>query len=229
MEKKNVENNSSNYISIIAIIIIILIAAYIVFMLYQNNKMLNSNDLKTDVSQITDVQSYTIDSSSNNVQAQKEIVYKETEIASYTSTLYDNQESRVYNISKACSILNGTVVKSGEEFSFNNTIGPMGEENGFKKATGFDSEGKLIQISGGGMCQISSTLYNVALLSNLEITERHAHSRRVNYVPAGKDATIFYGSLDFKFINNTENDIKITAENDNYSVTIKMYKIEQSN
>ena len=79
------------------------------------------------------------------------------------------------------------------------------------------------------MCQISSTLYNVALLANLEITERHAHSRRVNYVPADKDATIYYGSLDLKFINNTDSDIKITAENDNYSVTIKMFKKEQSN
>ena len=165
----------------------------------------------------------------NNVLAKKEIVYVDKEIASYTSTLYDNQESRVYNITKACSILNGTIIKPGEEFSFNNTIGPMGEENGFKKATGFDSDGKLIQISGGGMCQISSTLYNVALLANLEITERHAHSRRVNYVPADKDATIYYGSLDLKFINNTDSDIKITAENDNYSVTIKMFKKEQSN
>jgi vancomycin resistance protein YoaR len=72
-------------------------------------------------------------------------------------------------------------------------------------------------------------LYNVALLTDLTITERHAHSRRVNYVPADKDATIFYPTLDLKFINNTSNDLKITAENDNYSVTIKMYKIEQSN
>ena len=79
------------------------------------------------------------------------------------------------------------------------------------------------------MCQISSTLYNAVLLANLEVTERHPHSRRVNYVPVDKDATIYYGSLDFKFINNTSNDLKIVAENDNYSVTIKIYKIEQSN
>lgn len=228
MDKKNNENNSSNYISIIAIIIIILIAIYIFYMLYKNNKILNSNEFKSDIVDL-EINNNKLNNTNNDVIAQKEIVYTETEIASYTSTLYDNQENRVFNISKACSILNGCVIKSGEEFSFNNTIGPMGEENGFKKATGFDSDGKLIQISGGGMCQISSTLYNVALLANLEITERHAHSRRVNYVPADKDATIYYGSLDLKFINNTPNDIKITAENDNYSVTIKMYKIEQSN
>ena len=105
----------------------------------------------------------------------------------------------------------------------------MGEENGFLKATGFDSEGKLIQVSAGGMCQVSSTLYNVALLANLEITERHPHSRRVYYVPADKDATVYYGSLDLRFVNNTGEKIKITAANDNYSVTIKMYKLKQSN
>ncbi|MGN1013165.1 MAG: VanW family protein [Clostridia bacterium] len=228
MSKKIDENNNSNIISIIAIALIILIATYIIYMLYKNNKILNSNDLKENIAKLSD-NTNIINTSDNNVLAKKEIVYVDKEIASYTSTLYDNQESRVYNITKACSILNGTIIKPGEEFSFNNTIGPMGEENGFKKATGFDSDGKLIQISGGGMCQISSTLYNVALLANLEITERHAHSRRVNYVPADKDATIYYGSLDLKFINNTDSDIKITAENDNYSVTIKMFKKEQSN
>ena len=228
MSKKIDENNNSNIISIIAIALIILIATYIIYMLYKNNKILNSNDLKENIAKLSD-NTNIINTSDNNVLAKKEIVYVDKEIASYTSTLYDNQESRVYNITKACSILNGTIIKPGEEFSFNNTIGPMGEENGFKKATGFDSDGKLIQISGGGMCQISSTLYNVAVLANLEITERHAHSRRVNYVPADKDATIYYGSLDLKFINNTDSDIKITAENDNYSVTIKMFKKEQSN
>lgn len=228
MSKKIDENNNSNIISIIAIALIILIATYIIYMLYKNNKILNSNDLKENIAKLSD-NTNIINTSDNNVLAKKEIVYVDKEIASYTSTLYDNQESRVYNITKACSILNGTIIKPGEEFSFNNTIGPMGEENGFKKATGFDSDGKLIQLSGGGMCQISSTLYNVALLANLEITERHAHSRRVNYVPADKDATIYYGSLDLKFINNTDSDIKITAENDNYSVTIKMFKKEQSN
>lgn len=105
----------------------------------------------------------------------------------------------------------------------------MGEENGYKLAKGFDDDGKLIDIPGGGMCQVSSTLYNVALIANLEITERHPHSRRVYYVPVDKDATIYYPSLDLKFINNTGYDLKISAQNDNYSVTIKMYKIEQSN
>ena len=227
MNKTNKEHTNSSYISIIAIILILFIFAYLIYMLYQNSTILNSNDISSNITSLENTQEIN-SNSEENVMAQKEIKYEEIEIASYTSTLYDNEESRIYNIQKACSMLSGITIKAGEEFSFNQTIGPMGEENGFKKATGFDDDGNLIQISGGGMCQVSSTLYNVALLANLEITERHAHSRKVNYVPADKDATILYPNLDLKFINNTSNDLKISAETDNYSVTIKMYKIEQS-
>ena len=121
---------------------------------------------------------------------------KEEQIATYTTTLYDKEQTRIENINLAISKLNGVVIENGTEFSFNNTIGPMDGSNGFKKATGFDSKGRKIKISGGGICQISSTLYNSALIAGFEITERHPHSRRVYYVPKDKDATIFYGSLD---------------------------------
>jgi vancomycin resistance protein YoaR len=148
-----------------------------------------------------------------------------TEIASFTSTIYDKDENRVYNITLAISKLNNTIIPKGSEFSFNNTIGPMGESEGYKEAVGFDSDGDKIKIFGGGMCQISSTLYNAALIANLEITERHAHSRRVYYVPKDKDSTILYGSLDLKFINNTDGNIQILASNDKANVTIKLIKI----
>lgn len=228
MEKNNYNNKKSdNIVTIIAITLILGILAYLVYLFLSSNNTLNSNELKNDISQI----SYQNENINNQTSTpiEKEIVYQEIEIANFTSTLYDNKANRIFNINKACEILNNTVIKSGEEFSFNNTIGPMGLENGFKLAAGFDSNGKIIQIPAGGMCQVSSTLYNVALLANLEITERHAHSRRVSYVPAGKDATVYYPTLDLKFINNTPTDLKITAATDNYSVTIKLYKIEQSN
>lgn len=149
----------------------------------------------------------------------------ETEIASYTTSIYDKDENRVFNISKAIQTLNDTLIPANSEFSFNKTIGPMSQEAGYKKALGFDTKGNKIQIAGGGMCQISSTLYNAALIANLEITERHPHSRRVYYVPKDKDATIFYDSLDLKFKNNTSSNIKIIATNDNTNVTIKLVKI----
>lgn len=211
-------------LTFICAVIIIGVIVYVVYLFVGSNNKLNINEVKNIKTEISSKQ---IDD--NTVNIEKEIIYEEVEIASFTSTLYDNEENRVYNITKACESLNDTIIDPGNEFSFNDTIGPMGEENGYLKATGFDSQGKLIQVSAGGMCQVSSTLYNVALLANLEITERHPHSRRVYYVPADKDATVYYGSLDLKFINNTGEKIKITASNDNYSVTIKMYKLKQSN
>lgn len=225
MEKKS----SDKILSLISIIILISLVGYIIYLFFRSNINLNSNkiDVNKDISNIANTEN--INTNTESAQIEKEIIYKDVEIASFTSTLYDNEENRVYNISKACDILNGVTIPNGSEFSFNNTIGPMGEENGYKLAKGFDDKGKLIDIPGGGMCQVSSTLYNVALMANLKITERHPHSRRVYYVPVDKDATVYYPSLDLRFINNTGYDLKLSAQNDNYSVTIKMYKIEQSN
>ncbi|MBR1883645.1 MAG: VanW family protein [Clostridia bacterium] len=104
-------------------------------------------------------------------------------------------------------------------------FGPMDLEHGFKESTVFDSTGHVIKAPGGGMCQISSTMYNVALGANLEIVERHPHSRRVDYVPVDRDATIYYNTLDFKFKNNLDNPIKITATSDEYNVTVTFYQI----
>ena len=222
MENKKTDN----IISIFAILIILGILAYIFYNILKSNTLFNSNELMNNISEnISDP----VELSKEVTPIEKEIVYTGTEIASFTTTLYDNDDNRIFNITKACEILNNTEIKTGEEFSFNSTIGPMGTGNGYKLAKGFDSNGKLIDVPAGGMCQVSSTLYNVALIANLEITERHAHSRRVAYVPVDKDATIYYPDLDLKFINNTQNDLKITAQNDNYTVTIKLYKKEQSN
>lgn len=150
----------------------------------------------------------------------------EVQIATYTTTLYDKEQTRIDNINLTISKLNGVIIENGAEFSFNNTIGPMNEGNGFKKATGFDSNGKKIKISGGGICQISSTLYNCALIAGFDITERHPHSRRVYYVPKDKDATILYGSLDLKFVNNSGSKVRIDASATKSTVTITLVKIK---
>lgn len=150
----------------------------------------------------------------------------EVQIATYTTTLYDKEQTRIDNINLAISKLNGVIIENEAEFSFNNTIGPMNEGNGFKKATGFDSNGKKIKISGGGICQISSTLYNCALIAGFNITERHPHSKRVYYVPKDKDATILYGSLDLKFVNNSDSKVRINASATKSTVTITIEKIK---
>lgn len=150
----------------------------------------------------------------------------EVQIATYTTTLYDKEQTRIDNINLAISKLNWVIIENGAEFSFNKTIGPMNEGNGFKKATGFDSNGKKIKISGGGICQISSTIYNCALIAGFDITERHPHSKRVYYVPKDKDATILYGSLDLKFVNNSGSKVRINASATKSTVTINLVKIK---
>ena len=100
----------------------------------------------------------------------------------------------------------------------------MGENEGYKKATGFDSNGNDIKVFGGGICQLSSTLYNTVLIAKLKVTERHAHSKRVYYVPKNKDATVFAGGPDLKFINITDSDIIINASTDGNKVTVKLIK-----
>ncbi len=227
MKRENKSTNIyENIFTIIALLLILTIIIYVAAKLIKTNNLFYSNEV---VNKLENSLNINDKNNTSNTPIEKEIVYTEVEIANYTSTLYDNSQNRMFNIQKAIDILNDTVIPSGSEFSFNNTIGPMGEENGYKKANGFDANGKVIQVPAGGMCQVSSTLYNVALLTNMEITERHPHSRRVYYVPQDKDATIYYPSLDLKFINNTGYDIKIKATTDNYSVTISFNKIEQSN
>lgn len=164
-----------------------------------------------------------------NVEQPSPAPVKRTEekikISSYSTAIYDNAKNRKYNLKLACSKLNGYVIKANHEFSFNEALGPMGKDAGYKKATGFDSNGNNIKVYAGGMCQLSSTTYNTALIAKLKITERHAHSKRVSYVPKGKDATIYYGSLDLKFINTNDFDIEIKAFSNGGKVTVEMYKI----
>lgn len=239
MEKNN---KTENHILVIMYIIIILVILSVVFIVFlSNNELLsnvtNSNNTTNEPTienQDTKTEDNKNDNNINNatpiVPEKKEQISTttqptESQIATYTTTLYDKEQTRIENINLAISKLNGVIIENGSEFSFNNTIGPMDESNGFKKATGFDSNGKKIKISGGGICQISSTLYNSALIAGFKITERHPHSRRVYYVPKDKDATIFYGSLDLKFINNSGSKVRIDASATNSTVTINLTKI----
>ena len=224
------QNNSDNIVYIILSLIIISIVVFAIFTIFSSNKSLYNNTVdnaKESKNNVNNMDTTNSISNSNNSNKQVvESVTVEEEIASYTTTIYDQDENRVYNISHANEKLNNYIIKNGEEFSFNNTIGEMSEAAGFKKALGFDSNGNKIQISAGGLCQISSTLYNTALIAGFEITERHPHSARVAYVPKDKDATILYGSLDLKFKNNSGYDVKIISTNDNANVTIKLMRLK---
>lgn len=132
------------------------------------------------------------------------------ELASYSSTYSTAAANRAFNVSRAASSVNGTILLPGDTFSYNSAIGNPSLANGYKMASVYEN-GKQTEGVGGGVCQVSSTLYSAALYANLEIVERRSHSLTVSYVPKGQDATVSYGSLDFKFRNNTKHPIKIEA------------------
>jgi vancomycin resistance protein YoaR len=110
------------------------------------------------------------------------------------------QRSRAHNISLAVSALDGKLIRAGEVFSFNETVGPRNFERGYKLAPTL-VRGRFVDDVGGGVCQVAGTLFNAALLAGLEVVERHCHSRPVRYLPLGRDATVNYGSLDLKLRN----------------------------
>ena len=129
----------------------------------------------------------------------------------FSTNITDKTPERLNNIQLAVNKLNGATVKPGETFSFNNYIGPRTKETGYQEAIIFDGHGNKTKGYGGGICQISSTLYNAVLASGLEVVERHEHSHEVPYIEAGKDATVSYGADDFKFKNNSNSSITIKA------------------
>lgn len=131
-------------------------------------------------------------------------------LASASTNLNTGNSQRTNNVTLAAKYMNGTILNPGEEFSYNNIVGPRTPDRGFKSAGAY-SNGKLIDEVGGGVCQPSSTLYMSVLRADLQVTERTNHSLTVAYTPLGQDATVSYGSLDFKFKNNTDYPIKILA------------------
>ena len=135
-------------------------------------------------------------------------------------------KERYSNIKLACKTLDGTIVKSGDTFSLWNTLGCPTKEKGYKKAKAFTSDGEIKQSYGGGICQVSTTIYNALLkIDEIKITERHEHSRDVVYIKDGKDAAVSYKSADLKFKNNADYDIKLKASVKNNKVIIKIEKL----
>ena len=131
-----------------------------------------------------------------------------TMIGSFYTTLINSSEGRTNNVILACEKINGTIVNSGEIFSFNNTVGQRSSQAGYKDAPIF-SGNKVIDGIGGGICQASSTLYNATMASGLQVIERHPHSLPVKYCPPLLDATVSWGIEDYKFKNILDRPVQI--------------------
>lgn len=138
------------------------------------------------------------------------------------TTIYDSTNiNRSTNIDIACEKINRTILEPGETFSFNKVVGERTAKSGFKEALIYTG-GEVDYGLGGGICQISSTLYNAVLKANLDIVERKNHSMTVSYLPVGQDASVSYGSVDFKFTNSRSYPIKIVATANTGVITISI-------
>ena len=118
--------------------------------------------------------------------------------------------NRLTNLRLACEAINGYCVNPGETFSYNEVVGQRTEKQGYKLATVYQS-GEIAEDIGGGVCQVSTTLWNAAMKADCEIVERHEHSRPVAYVDRGKDATVNWGTQDMKFKNTSDSPMYIVA------------------
>ena len=143
-------------------------------------------------------------------------------LATYTTYFDASNTNRSTNLRLAIKSINGTVLQPGDTFSFNGVVGERTAARGYKTAIVFEG-GQSVPGLGGGICQVSSTLFNAALMANQKIVERHYHSATISYVPLGRDATVAYGSKDFKFRNNKSVPVKIEATyNSSGSITVAL-------
>ena len=142
-------------------------------------------------------------------------------LSSYSTSFKGGAQGRRNNIALAAKALNGKIIAPGETFSYNDTVGPTSKRRGFSLARIF-VQGKELKGYGGGVCQVSSTLYNAVLGAGLEVVERHPHSKKVYYVPDNMDAATSYGGIDFKFRNNLQESVKLSATVTNEDVTVNI-------
>ncbi len=145
-----------------------------------------------------------------------------TEVSNASTSLEKSDDDRDHNVALALSHFDGFIVKPGEEISFNDVVGDRTAEMGYRPAPEIN-RGELVEGVGGGICQASTTLYNALVKADLEILERHEHSRRVGYVAVGKDAAVDYGTKDFRFRNNKDYPIYIVTSASNDSCRVRIY------
>ena len=143
------------------------------------------------------------------------------------STRYNiSDRDRTTNLRLAANKINGTVLMPGETFSYNKVVGRRTIAAGYKEAKIYQ-DGQVIDGLGGGICQISTTLFNAVLYANLEIIEKRNHQFVPSYVSAGRDATVVYGSQDFKFKNTRNYPIKITCSVDRGNAKFDIYGLRE--
>lgn len=157
---------------------------------------------------------------------EEELLQVKDVLGTFTTSYSTSGSSRSANVSNGCSLIAGTTLYPGDEFSTYEAVSPFSVDNGYYMAGSY-MNGQVVDSLGGGICQVSTTLYNAVLLSELEVTERHNHSMIVTYVDPSADAAIAESAgKDFKFINNTEHPIYIDGYCENKNITFTIYGVE---
>lgn len=146
------------------------------------------------------------------------------ELSTYTTNQYSDW-NRCENLRLACEAVNGLILYPGDVFSYNGTLGERTEEKGYRPGASYVG-GETVMDIGGGICQVSSTLYYCTVLADLEIVERDCHTYASSYTPLSTDATVFWGGIDYKFKNNSTYPIRIEAESDGGKVTVRLIGTE---
>lgn len=147
-------------------------------------------------------------------------------LSSFSTRFDENNKERSNNLNIAASKIDGTILAPGEEFSYNKIVGERSIAAGYKEAKIYQG-GKVIDGLGGGICQISSTLYNAVVCADLDVTERYNHQFITSYVQPGRDATVAYGSKDFKFKNNRTYPIRIDVYITSGIAKVDIYGIKE--
>lgn len=179
----------------------------------QSAVMLNSPGFKKEVQPDGDLPldglpgwgSFAAAPAMNNIWTDEAIV------GGYYTTITNSSANRINNIILSCSSINGRVLAPGEVFSFNRAVGQRTTQRGYKIAPVY-SGNKVVSGVGGGICQTSTTLYNAARESGMQVTERHHHTLPVHYIASGNDATVSWGTADFRFRNRMDYPVKIMAQ-----------------
>ena len=203
---------------------IIVLIAFIVLIAYFYFNKFNFNDEIDYTANRTGIELENNSILDNDISSKP--IITEEEISSFSTKIIDDDDNRDTNIRITCNEINGTIIKNGEEFSFNESAGNPTPDRGYKKA-GVFIDGELKKGYGGGNCQVSTTIYNaVNKIDGIKVTERHEHEKEVGYIEMGKDSTVVYDGLDLKFENNTGYDIKLYTELSNNKVKVKVNKLK---
>jgi vancomycin resistance protein YoaR len=149
-----------------------------------------------------------------------EVLFRDT--LAQVTTYYTSDSGRTNNVRLTAEACDGIILNPGDEFSYNDIVGERTPERGYQKATIFVN-GESVEDYGGGACQSSSTIYMAVLRADLEVTERRNHQFQISYTPISQDATVAWGSQDFKFVNDTDYPIKVTMDMGGGALTCTIY------